>query len=194
MSRLCIYCLSQSGKKSEHIPAKCLITHRDIKRSITVPSCTKCNNGFSADEEGFRDDLMLLAGPDQTGETYKKFMKKMKYSSLKRNEIIKRIDHASGKVLIPATRTNRVLIKIGKGLLFHHTGEYVTANFEVDAYFQPTEAVRDIQRKAQIAGSLGSDEILYKGAIASDSPGTSIWWILFYKQIEGIVAFVPKPN
>ena len=54
---MCVYCGS-AVTTVDHIPPKAIIPAKSRGNLLTVPSCRKCNNSFSKDDEY----LMCVAG------------------------------------------------------------------------------------------------------------------------------------
>jgi len=48
----CVYCRSRAETR-DHVPPKCLLEKPYPKNLLTVPSCRRCNESFSLDEEYF---------------------------------------------------------------------------------------------------------------------------------------------
>jgi hypothetical protein len=55
----CAYC-GRTCESSDHVPPKCLFAHPEKEDLIEVPSCQRCNNGFSKDDEYFKTVLGIL--------------------------------------------------------------------------------------------------------------------------------------
>jgi hypothetical protein len=71
---LCAICGKEEATTKDHIPPKGIFAKPFPKNLITVPACSKCNNGASGDDEAFRTDLSLHVGAD-TPETQKLWKK-----------------------------------------------------------------------------------------------------------------------
>lgn len=54
----CIYC-GKPATEPDHLPPRCLFPPNHRSGLIAVPSCTRCNRGFSKDDEYFRQALLL---------------------------------------------------------------------------------------------------------------------------------------
>jgi len=57
----CAYC-GEPATTVDHIPPESLYTPPRPSNLITVPACSKCNNGASIDDELFRNELSIMAG------------------------------------------------------------------------------------------------------------------------------------
>lgn len=55
----CCYCDKNIATTDNHIPPKNLFPTPKPNNLITVPSCEKCNKGFSKDDEYFRNTICL---------------------------------------------------------------------------------------------------------------------------------------
>ncbi len=54
----CISC-GKPATEPDHVPPRCLFPPHHRSGLIAVPSCTRCNRGFSKDDEYFRQALIL---------------------------------------------------------------------------------------------------------------------------------------
>src|SRR5690242_7545069 len=55
----CVYC-GGACESSDHVPPKCLFANPAKEDLIEVPSCKKCNNSFSNDDEYLKIVLGIL--------------------------------------------------------------------------------------------------------------------------------------
>lgn len=56
----CVYCGGPAGT-NDHAPPKCFLRKPLPSNLITVPACTECNSGFSADENLVRNLIALVS-------------------------------------------------------------------------------------------------------------------------------------
>jgi hypothetical protein len=56
---ICVYCGEECKKSSEHAVMKSLFPKRRPNNLITVPSCERCNNEASMDEEYFKTVVIM---------------------------------------------------------------------------------------------------------------------------------------
>ena len=133
MSKKCTYCGKEANTKDHVIPKELYpksIRNQNIQL-ITVPSCKKCNAGFSDDEEHFRNVIVL--GGNITDSVSELFRNKVYTSFFKRKstrhfwqlvDSMKEIDTPSGKrhIIFPIKdkKVERVLKKIFCGLGYKH--------------------------------------------------------------------------
>ena len=58
----CAYCREEKGATRDHVISRALFPEKyDTTNPIIVPSCRECNNGFSIDEEYFRQFLNIFS-------------------------------------------------------------------------------------------------------------------------------------
>lgn len=66
MKKYCVYCQKNIADTLDHIPSRGLFPDTKDVKFLTVPACRKCNRGFSADEEYFRNftaNVSILSSP-----------------------------------------------------------------------------------------------------------------------------------
>ena len=95
----------------------------------------------------------------------------------------------SAEFVVKAARFDSVMVKIAKGLHYHHTGQVIEGTDKISAHFQSKYVAPEILVVAQHVHEWG-DEFSYRGAT---SPNTAIWWLNFYRSHLAIVTFVAGP-
>lgn len=208
---VCIYCGETDDITKDHIPPKCLFPNPRPNNLITVPSCKKCNSGFSFDDEYFR--LVLTIREDTfESETVQKMYPSVLRSLGKSNKIGFRkgllestfkTEHFSKAGLflgykegykIDLTRLENVISRVIKGLYFHHEKTKLPIECKIGIYI--TENLMNIDPQTLM---LLNDHILpaisrnklysvgnvfeYKYAKADDKLFGSVWLIRFYEKI-----------
>lgn len=151
MTLSCVYC---DGKyeSDDHIPPKAIFSAINKKNLITVPSCIKCNGGFSKDDEYFRFVLTSIKHTENHADVEKlrdKVHKIFTRAESKKfaKSIIKTIEitpnYTSAGIFTgfsPTFEFNKdrmlnVAKRITKGLYYHERGEKIPDNFQVLAYW-----------------------------------------------------------
>jgi len=146
MRKKCAYCGGEA-ETDDHVVPKNLypksIRNRNVQL-LTVPSCNKCNAGFSDDEEHFRNIIVL--GGHNTEIVNELYHNKIHPSFSERKSVrhfwqlvgnLKEIDTPDGKRLIiypmKDKKFERILRKIFSGLGYYHFGCCVPKeNMKVD--------------------------------------------------------------
>ncbi len=132
----CVYCGAEAGDTKDHVPPKCLIRNPYPVNLLTVPSCKKCNNSFSPDEEYFRlvmvgllchtdEAELLFDGPISRSMDRNPNIEELMFGSLRGADktVILDVDYP---------RIFRIAEKIARGLEFATTG----VPFPVDQQFE----------------------------------------------------------
>jgi hypothetical protein len=131
----CVYCGAQC-ESSDHVPPKCLFANPAKEDLIEVPSCKKCNNSFSKDDEYLKIVLGILDVNESHTEVqklqpsinrafFKPEKKRFVESFLKTMEMIPRYTDSGLYVgHAPAFTANKKRLlksaeRITKGLFYH---------------------------------------------------------------------------
>ena len=126
LTMICIYCQIDEATTHDHVPPKQLLRKPYPTNLLTVPSCEKCNNGYSTDEEYFRliiigllchtpEAEMLFDGPLSRSMNRRPNLEDLMFDALSPEE--------GGVALhINDHRIHRVADKIAKGLRFAAKG------------------------------------------------------------------------
>ncbi len=120
----CCYC-GKNSESRDHIPSKNLLEKPFPDNLLTVPSCIKCNQSFSLDEEYFLNVLVeisnnptLIAKKEPNGNVYKARKRSKKLNDRIENSLIQLED---GKIYfrMEENRIKKVIEKNALGLYFH---------------------------------------------------------------------------
>ena len=207
---ICYLCRKpiDSGEKSsrDHVPFKKLFASPRPSNLITIPAHQECNASYSEDEEYFRDNVSMLYVPDYDpvmpiADAAKRSLAR---SPKKRKELISRLAREvdlftpggiyigrSAEFNLNKVKIDRVLIKIARGLQYHHTGILVEDSDEATVYFpNPKERAEGALRAGRFRGSWPK----YFSYIGLSEKGeeAAIWWLQFYEHHFGIVVFAGK--
>ncbi len=121
--KICIFCGDKAETK-DHIPSKNLLEKPYPNNLFTVPSCKRCNNSFSSDEEYFLNVLSeisanqtLLSKKAENGSIFRARENSRGLKALIQNSFVGGED---GSVYFQANlqRINRVIEKNAAGLYF----------------------------------------------------------------------------
>lgn len=135
MSKLanhCVFCGERADTR-EHIFAKCFFDHPYPKDLLTMPSCRKCNNSFSSDEQYLMYLIDYLRSiENNNGEFTREVAKK----TFQHNEGLENrmmtslsVDEKGKPIFVIETeRINRVICKIARCLFMYYYKKTVTSN------------------------------------------------------------------
>jgi hypothetical protein len=123
---ICIYCQTAEATTHDHVPPKQLLRKPYPLNLLTVPSCEKCNNGYSADEEYFRliivgllchtsEAELLFDGPLSRSMNRRPHLEDLMFDALSLEEGGVALD-------VDYDRIHLVADKIAKGLRFATKG------------------------------------------------------------------------
>ncbi|MBU1927250.1 MAG: HNH endonuclease, partial [Gammaproteobacteria bacterium] len=155
-TEICVYCgaeLNKKNKTRDHIPPKSLFTSSETGKTqlITVPACNKCNNECNVQDENAKHILNLCViqmqrdKPEQI-EQYKKTLEKNSrlLSTFKDStrilvqDSITEIYTFEHAISIPQkyiNDTEKVLIRIARGLYWHNFHKILNADNEYSVNF-----------------------------------------------------------
>jgi hypothetical protein len=199
----CAYC-DNLATTVDHVPPSNIFTPPLPDNLITVPACEACNNGWSADDEVFRNELSIMAGSfggsANAAERLKTTMR-----AIRRNKRFLKDFVCGGRpverllpsgiylgwgVAVPVTPDvhERVIRRIVRGLFRHHFYVSLGADVEISLTFidktkstwQKSRAVFcNLQPKYVQVGD-GETFHYYYGS-ASDDPTFSFWILVFFR-------------
>lgn len=196
----CIYCGSQEKITSDHVPPRCLFS-KPRPHLLTVPACEECNNSAKLDDEYFR--IVVSVGVENNLEGQRAWREGV-IRTLRRSE--KLLQHLLGStksvdIVTPAgvivgtghafkaenDRIKRVVIRVVRGLLWHHYRVKTDPGTVFDLYVD--KDVTPIKETLQLTSisSIGGTAFQYRHGIAIDDPGSSLWWLSFYQNRHFVV-------
>ncbi len=160
---LCYNCGIREATTRDHIISKTLFPDPKPSNLPTVPACPECNQGFSKDEEYFRDRLAAVIGdPTYQGqEMWGKAWESMQRPQAKGKKIglfkdvvdlgvsvVTNEGVSDRGIRINKKRVNRVIEKIIRGFYYHLFRERLQgANFQIDllSSINPRRNVKKIE-------------------------------------------------
>ena len=194
----CIYCGKEIATERDHVPPKCLFPKPPPPNVITVPSCKGCNHSLSKDEEYFRAIVSQLADTENHPASKRLLKDKILRGFEERPKLAVRILSTVKPVdiiqdgmrvaTIPAYDVDnqsydRVMVKIIKGLLYHETGQIVSAGLAVkwNVLHQSLDVPQPVYDELQKSAShiIGEGIFEYKAYILPNTV-KSLWLMSFY--------------
>jgi hypothetical protein len=201
--RVCAYCNSAASTR-DHIPPRSLFTPPLPRNLITVPACAACNQGFSNDDEVFRNEFSILAGC--FGESAKAAERlPPSIRSIKRNKAtLKKMVFGATPIeryspggiylglgyAVPVNSEahKRVVIRIVRGLYWHHFRSRLDDDTQIELKFidkrkphwrEALCSFKKIRPKHELVGDGETFQYLYGRAV--DDPTSSFWLLIFFK-------------
>lgn len=208
----CIYCGATEPITQDHVPPECLFPDPKPAGLVTVPACQSCNASYGLDDEYFRNLLAAGVAGHPLGDaiwakTLRSFERRppIKAAMIRSLTRIERVTPAGVYVgsfvgaKIDFARVERVVIRIVRGLLWHHyrrtppVDSRFTVRTDQDLMQFPREAIhslREVFNECSRA-SIGGTAFEYLHAIPLDEPDASMWWMQFFGRINFMVVLVP---
>lgn len=192
----CCYCGINLATTKDHIPPRGIFNKPRPHNLITVPSCSKCNNGASGLDELFKIYLgMHVAKFSNEGEqlfkkgvlptiNHTKSFKNKILSSVKPIYIVDQngnVVDINYSVLWNSEAHDAVIERITRGLFFNHYNSIISDNAKVYVYYfdKPT----DIFRQAEmVTVSIADNAFIYSYAKVDDVKYSSLWLYQFYRS------------
>ena len=170
----------------DHIPPKGFFEQPLPSNLITVPACKKCNNGFSKDEEWFRNHILAMSFSDRgrrlwTNKAIKALNRKSAMKFEMRNNIVKRSDGLS-EIKFSQQRANPIVQKIVHGLFYHHFKQAMPNNLKWVIDFNSKDNLLKKYSRFTKFFSIQEDAFRYAFAIVGEDKNFSLWWLLFHNN------------
>lgn len=215
---ICYLCGKEGIMSDDHVPPRCLAPKANNSVFYKLPAHESCNKALSVHEGRFRDYVTAYAkdGIPEAEDAFEKMQRgfergKEERGSLPNQDFFRLYNNIEfregytpsgiyvGQVfgIKPSDDLDykSVLLKIARGLHYHHTGEIIPDNYKIYAGFLVSneEYHAGIIRQLNVSGQMG-DFFAYKGTWARDEPKSGgIWYMIFYRFIVGMAGF-SKPN
>ena len=196
-NKICCYC-GNLASEMDHLPPKNIFPKPKPTNLITVPSCSKCNQGDSKDDEYF--GYVITAGGAKNPIANKLFLTK-KIEKIKRRPAIGHAilkdfvtaDLFQGNIYIGQTpalrvkgvRFNKVIRRITRGFYYHHTGKNLPFEYDIRVTkINPklNENQMNVFKYIKLH-SIGKDIFQYRYIIDEENTFHSIWFYMFYKEL-----------
>lgn len=195
-SSICVICGIRPATTDEHIPPRGFF--KGISGQFkTVPACSICNNGSSADDEALRNYISAQIGKQTAGAkdlwekgAHKSFLRSPKlrsnlFSSLREVEVVNENGEITKRLAfeIEVSLYQRVFERVTRGLYFLHTSTI----FPIDAPIQinllsttPNLSSPEIAKLE--VHTIADDAFEYRFSIDPDDPRNSIWLFSIHKS------------
>ena len=201
---VCAYCGEEKQVEKEHVVPRNIFDKagiRDRARFIQVPACRECNGDPSADEESFRNSLILIGSWQEasSGVFYNEMLKSLKqggHGPRKLNGLLKRIKEfiVDGQTVYRMDlneRDYRVFRKIVRGLTYHHFLE-PCLEARVMVVKNPVKLPQELMDSVPWR-DVHPDVFRYKLVPSTPCDGMRAYWFLeFFRTVE-IVGIVKLP-
>lgn len=207
----CAYCGMKCEATRDHVFSRGLFPKKypRTKNVLTVPSCHRCNNGLSADEEHFRVLLVNIASEyskEANDVLFSKIRSSIEKAPGKGHKIFASMElvnlfDAGGNFLGKRTKINiskedwrryhRVLDKYIKGLFFSQHGRVIPNNYLLK---HALIKHKDFPEFAKQIAHWNEDEkqIIVYGYNFVPGSDASIWITIFYDQVAFLTLVMPK--
>jgi hypothetical protein len=196
----CIYCGSHEKITSDHVPPRCLFS-KPRPHLITVPACENCNNSARLDDEYFR--IVVSAGVENNLEGQRVWREGV-IRTLRRSEKLRQhllSNTRAVEIVTPAgvivgtghafkaenDRIKRVVIRVVRGLLWHHYRVKTDLATVFDLYVDKDVTLINETLQLKRLSSIGGTAFQYRHSIAIDDPSSSLWWLSFYQNRHFVV-------
>jgi len=212
---VCAYCGEAKPLTDDHIPPKSLFPTPRPSDLITVPSCYDCNAGFQKDDEYFRAIMVLWQETGSHREALRlarhvvRDLKRPEKTRFRRS-LIERARpipvftksglYAGETGLLPvdSLRLHGTVIRIVKGLFYHHKGVRLPDSHEVQVRFSTPDrraanfARATLPRLAAKPVILGNGVFKYWVEFSAKDEMASAWVLQFFEFLLFVCVTVPS--
>lgn len=193
----CVYC-GQAAQTRDHVPPKSIFPKSLRKNLITVPACETCNNSSKLDDEYFRAVVTMASEDPNAVSVWKQGVFK-RASPAFRSRLLNSLRPAELRspaglhlryghsLKLENTRIKGVVIRIVRGLLWHHHQVSTCLDTTFDICLNPEPGMIHETLHVLPVRSVGDTTFQYRYGIASDDPQSSVWWLRFYQSTQFLV-------
>lgn len=181
----CYLCGGAASTK-DHVPPKMLFPPPRPSNLITLACCSACNGAYSKDEEYFRNNLAMISDYKNAREVWEatrrsyRRVPRILEGMMARMSPVRVGTNTFSRLTFDAKRTNRVLAKITRGLIYHHTGSRIPDSVVIDAFLpQDLPGIENYLSVMRWKGRWGTT-FSYLGTMANDEPSVGFWLLNFY--------------
>lgn len=191
----CAICGIREATTRDHVPPKCIFPSPRPEVMITVPACSKCNNGASDFDDLFKVYLSMQAAENNALGT-RLFHEKTLRTLGHNNALLRKIQEETREIEVVnkngvlETKTgilwnskahDAVIERTVRGLYYYHKGSCVPVDTNLKLYwFHSIPEGIDPDSPLFSSGSVGENQFNYKYIIYNEDPRRSIWLFEFY--------------
>ena len=213
--KTCVYCGSRRKISKDHIPPKCLFLKPLPKDLITVPSCRKCNNAASKDDEYFRATIVLRRDAGEHPEASKVANKVWRSFQRPEAKGLNRLllDNVmsffyqneqgfyepGASYNVDLQRLDLVASRIVRGLFWKEFHERLPDDYEASAYNDSGIQHMDENQlgifRTVLEGRstiVGNKVFRYWKSVAPEDKYSTVWILLFYESVYFLCFTLPK--
>ncbi len=198
----CAYC-GDPATTADHVPPECIFTPPRPSNLVTVPACTTCNHGASNDDATFRNHLSVMAGSfGESANAAERLQPSLRAIRRDKRTLARTVLGArpverfsTGGIYLgqgiavptPPEARERVLMRIVRGLFWHHLGERVPADRIKLIYIDKSkpawkETLDGLLSMPHEYRTIGTGETFeYRYARDESDPGVSFWMMTFFR-------------
>lgn len=211
---MCVYCGQEKDITDDHVISKGLFTDsHPVKNPIIAPACLDCNNGFSKDEEFFRNYIVATTF-DSSFKSQELFFTKVKNSILRRPKLAKYMSSnavredlfTNGGVFLGNKlafkisdgdwkRIKSILDKFAKGLFYHEFRATMPNNYRIEHTWIYEKTPQVIMDNLDAFGknvknwNTDNEKIFVYGYCYVPDSYNSAWIMCFYEK-QYVLSFV----
>src|SRR5260370_23143504 len=212
---ICYLCGEEGLLTDDHVPPDCLAPKANDSKFYKLPAHETCNNALSVQESRFRDFVVVASngGIREADDAFENMQRNFRRKGNKEQigflnrdffRLFKNIEQREGYTpggiylgrvvgIKPAQDLDykSVLIKIARGLHYHHNGEIIPNNYDIyaDFVFSDFERHAAHMQHLNVTEQMG-DFFAYRGSSAKDEPKSGIWYMYFLRSVLGVVCFM----
>ena len=206
----CYLCGTGERITRDHIPPQCLFSKPKPDDLITVPCCYDCNHSFHKKDELLRLLVSAAFNRNEQGDviwekvidrTIKRKRLSDKVRELAKSVSIKELDTPHGilrkaHVTIPQEELSDSLIRIVKGLLYHHAPSISRneLNFNIVQVDQTrlNELLDPFIHTMPLHRIIGNGTFRYWAGLATEDNRGGMWVLMFYDSTAFSILHKPK--
>lgn len=189
------YLCGKPATTKDHIPPKALFARPRPNNLLTLACCQECQRAYSLDEEYFRNNISMISDYGKAKEIWEATRRSYRRRPRIFGEITSRVFPVRiGANVLPVVRfdrqrTSRVLAKIAKGLVYHHTGRSLPSDQPADVLLDADlekidELIRQLPYRRRWGKTFG-----YVGGMATDEPDVGLWILIFFASKVFLISF-----
>jgi len=195
-SSVCVICGIRPATTAEHVPPKGFFKGT-VGQFRTVPACSICNNGSSADDESLRNYISAQIGKQTTGSKYlweigahKSLLRSTKIrsallSTLQEVGVVNEDGSTTTRLafLVPVSLYQRVFERVTRGLHFLHTGKILPIDIPVQINLL-TDApdLSSPEFKIFEKHSIAADAFEYRFVLDPEDHSNGVWLFTIHRS------------